>query len=85
MTFREMVSSIEDVIEEARNGRIFVRVDDELPKLSSMKVDKKALRRDAWRSAGVVWRPAKGEALRPLTDEDRDALAPLLDGPSRAT
>ncbi len=63
----------------------FVRVDDELPKLSSMKVDKKALRRDAWRSAGVVWRPAKGEALRPLTDEDRDALAPLLDGPSRAT
>jgi len=29
MTFREMVSSIEDVIEEARNGRIFVLVDDE--------------------------------------------------------
>ncbi len=29
MTFREMLSSIEDVIEEARNGRIFVLVDDE--------------------------------------------------------
>ncbi len=29
MTFREMVSSIEDVIEEARNGRIFILVDDE--------------------------------------------------------
>jgi 3,4-dihydroxy 2-butanone 4-phosphate synthase/GTP cyclohydrolase II len=29
MTFRQMLSSIEDVIEEARNGRMFILVDDE--------------------------------------------------------
>jgi fatty-acyl-CoA synthase len=49
----------------------FVRVDDELPKLSSMKIDKKALRRDAWRVPGVVWRSGRGEGLRPLVDGDR--------------
>ena len=38
----------------------FVRVDAELPKLSSMKVDKKVLRSDAWQVDGVVWRPATG-------------------------
>lgn len=58
----------------------FVRVDDELPKLSSMKVDKKALRRAAWQPDGVVWRPGRGEALRPLDAADRARLAPLLDG-----
>ena len=57
----------------------FVRVDAELPKSSSMKLDKKVLRRDAWRIADVVWRPARDEALRPLTDGDRAALEPLLD------
>ena len=29
LTFREIVSPIEDVIEEARNGRMFILVDDE--------------------------------------------------------
>ncbi len=57
----------------------FVRVDAELPKSSSMKLDKKVLRRDAWRIPDVVWRPAQDEALRPLTDGDRAALEPLLD------
>ena len=56
----------------------FVRVDDELPKLSSMKVDKKALRRDAWRVDGVVWRPSREDGLRPLSDADRASLSPLL-------
>jgi fatty-acyl-CoA synthase len=56
----------------------FVRVDDELPKLSSMKIDKKALRRDAWRVDGVLWRPGRGEALRPLTVDDRAELDRLL-------
>jgi fatty-acyl-CoA synthase len=56
----------------------FVRVDVELPMLSSMKIDKKALRRDAWRADGVVWRPAKGEGLRALEAADRAALDPLL-------
>ena len=40
----------------------FVRVDAELPKLSSMKIDKKALRRDAWDVDEVV--VAAGPARR---------------------
>jgi fatty-acyl-CoA synthase len=56
----------------------FVRVDDELPKLASMKIDKTRLRRQAWRVDGVIWRPGKGEHLRPLTEDDRRHLAPLL-------
>ena len=56
----------------------FVRVDTELPKLASMKIDKSRLRREAWRDGSVHWRPAKGEDLRPLDDADRSRLAPLL-------
>ena len=56
----------------------FVRVTDELPKLASMKVDKMRLRREAWTAGTVHWRPAKGEALRPLTDGDRSDLHALL-------
>ena len=57
----------------------FVRVSGELPKLASMKIDKMRLRREAWRVPDTWWRPAKGEPLRPLTDDDRAALDPLLD------
>jgi fatty-acyl-CoA synthase len=57
----------------------FVRVTDELPKLASMKIDKRRLRGDAWRVDGVFWRPAKGERLRLLDDADRARLDPLLD------
>jgi fatty-acyl-CoA synthase len=57
----------------------FVRPTAELPKLASMKLDKTRLRREAWRARGVYWRPARGEAMRPLTDDDLAALAPLLD------
>jgi fatty-acyl-CoA synthase len=56
----------------------FVRVDAELPKLSSMKLDKKALRRDAWTVDPVVWRPSRHDHLQPLTAEDREGLDPLL-------
>jgi fatty-acyl-CoA synthase len=56
----------------------FVRLDRELPKSSSMKVDKKQLRADAWNAESVVWRPSKGEVLRPLTPEDRAQLNRLL-------
>jgi len=60
----------------------FVRVDRELPKLSSMKIDKKALRRDAWNRDGVLWRPTRHDGLRGMTEADRDALGPLLAGRS---
>jgi len=56
----------------------FVRIDDELPKLSSMKVNKKQLRQDAWRIDGTVWRPTRHDDLRPLTAADRALLDPLL-------
>jgi fatty-acyl-CoA synthase len=56
----------------------FVRISAELPKLASMKVDKQKLRSEAWRPHGVLWRPAKGEDLRPLTDDDRQKLDRLL-------
>jgi fatty-acyl-CoA synthase len=56
----------------------FVRVTDELPKLASMKLDKRRLRREAWRGEPVFWRPAKGERLRPLEAGDRARLDPLL-------
>jgi fatty-acyl-CoA synthase len=59
-----------------------VRVEAELPKLSSMKLDKKVLRREAWTVPGVVWRPARTEGLRPLTDDDRAALAHLVTEPA---
>jgi len=56
----------------------FVRIDDELPKLSSMKVNKKQLRHDAWRLDDIVWRPTRNDDLRPLTADDRRRLDPLL-------
>ncbi len=56
----------------------FVRVTSQLPKLASMKVDKRRLRQEAWRAEPVFWRPAKGQRLRPLDDTDRARLDPLL-------
>jgi len=56
----------------------FVRVDAALPYLSSMKIDKRLLRREAWRPDGVVWRPSRHADLQPLSPEERRELAPLL-------
>ena len=56
----------------------FVRVTNELPKLASMKVDKRRLRREAWRAGDVYWRQSRDDGLRPLGDPDRDRLEPLL-------
>jgi fatty-acyl-CoA synthase len=56
----------------------FVRIDPELPKLASMKVNKIRLRQDAWQVAPVYWRPGKGEPLRALDDAARGELAHLL-------
>ncbi len=55
----------------------FVRIERELPKLASMKIDKTRLRRDGWTAPGVWWRSARGEPLRPITPADVDALAHL--------
>jgi fatty-acyl-CoA synthase len=57
----------------------FVRTTEELPKLASMKLDKSKLRRDAWREGEVYWRPARGEELRRLSEDDRRRLEPLLE------
>ncbi|MDG2029174.1 MAG: AMP-binding protein [Acidimicrobiales bacterium] len=56
----------------------FVRVDAELPKLSSMKLNKKILRSDAWHADHVVFRPTRDDDLRTLTSDDRATLDPLL-------
>jgi fatty-acyl-CoA synthase len=56
----------------------FVRLERELPKLSSMKVNKKLLRAEAWQAKRVVWRPFKSETLRELTGDDRERLNRLL-------
>ena len=56
----------------------FVRVDVELPKLSSMKIDKKALRAQAWEAQRVYWRPSRNEGLRLLDADGTVGLAPLL-------
>jgi fatty-acyl-CoA synthase len=55
----------------------FVRVDAELPKLASTKLDRSGLRRTGWTAETVYWRPARGDALRRLTADDVAALAPL--------
>ena len=60
----------------------FVRIDTELPKLSSLKIDKKVLRRDAWTVPGVVWRPSRAAPLHLLTDDERERLAHLLGAPT---
>jgi fatty-acyl-CoA synthase len=56
----------------------FVRVEAELPKLASMKIDKTRLRREGWDAPNVSWRPTRGEPLRPLTRIDVDAMAHLI-------
>jgi fatty-acyl-CoA synthase len=56
----------------------FVRVDGELPKLASMKIDKTRLRREAWTAPDTWWRPARGEALRPMHPDDVARMAALL-------
>jgi fatty-acyl-CoA synthase len=56
----------------------FVRFVPELPKLASMKIDKQVLRREAWRSDDVWWRPEKKGPLLPMNDGDRQRLAHLL-------
>ncbi len=57
----------------------FIRIEPELPKLASMKIDKSLLRREAWRTGTeLLWRPAKGQPLQPLTATDQKSLERLL-------
>jgi fatty-acyl-CoA synthase len=56
----------------------FVRLVPELPKLASMKIDKQTLRRDAWTSPDVWWRPERKSDLVPMGHSDRRRLEHLL-------
>ncbi len=56
----------------------FVRVDAELPKLASMKVDKTCLRREAWNAPAVWRRRGRGQPLARITPTDVNGLAHLL-------
>ena len=56
----------------------FVRVMAELPKLASMKIDKRRLRREAWQVEQVFWRPGREETLQDLDESARRRLDPLL-------
>jgi fatty-acyl-CoA synthase len=54
----------------------FVRVVEEMPLTGSNKLDKKPLRAQRWDTPGAVWwRPEPGARLRPMSDDDRAALA----------
>lgn len=53
----------------------YVRVIDSMPLTGTNKIDKKPLRNARWDAEQVWWRPVKGAALRPMTNEDRQALA----------
>lgn len=53
----------------------YVRIVDQMPLTGSNKLDKKPLRSRRWDGPGVVWwRPAPGDRLRPMDDDDRAAL-----------
>ncbi len=53
----------------------YVRISAALPVTETQKVVKRALRRERWEVADpLYWRPHKGEALRPMTDDDRREL-----------
>lgn len=49
----------------------FVRLVDAVPLTGSGKIDKAPLRAAAWEADDVWWAPSRGDAYRPLTDEDR--------------
>ncbi len=58
----------------------FVRIVEKMPLTGSNKLDKKPLRAQQWGPPGAVWwRPARGERLRPMRDDDRAALAAEFD------
>ena len=58
----------------------FVRIVEKMPLTGSNKLDKKPLRARRWDGPEVVWwRPARDDRLRPMTDDDRRALAAEFD------
>jgi fatty-acyl-CoA synthase len=56
----------------------FVRVVAELPKLASMKIDKQRLRREAWETADIWWRPNRKAPLTTMGETERKQLRRLL-------
>ncbi len=62
----------------------YVRVLEKLPMTESQKVMKRQLRHERWDPVdGVYWRPRKGDALRPMTPADRDALQAAFESRGR--
>jgi fatty-acyl-CoA synthase len=45
-----------------------------MPLLANNKLDKSQLRRDAWNTSAVWWRPGPELSYRPLTADDRAHL-----------
>src|SRR5260370_32119165 len=61
-----------------------VRIADALPVTATQKVVTRALRRERWEVADpLYWRPHKGEALRPMTDDDRRGRHARSPAPAR--
>ncbi len=61
----------------------YVRVSSALPLTATTKLVKRQLRAERWECTDPVWwRPARNDALRPLTPEDKHAIRPM-DYPSR--
>ena len=64
----------------------FVRVVDAMPLTATRKIDRKPLRADRWITADPVWwRPSRDEPYRPMTDDDRAALAEEFRAAGRST
>ena len=52
-----------------------VRISSGIPLTANNKVHKPPLRADRWRTDETIyWRPSRGDALRPMSNSDKDAL-----------
>jgi fatty-acyl-CoA synthase len=64
----------------------FVRITGQMPLTGTNKVLNGPLQQEGWRTADEVWwRPERGSTgYRPLTDDDREALAEELESHGRS-
>jgi fatty-acyl-CoA synthase len=64
----------------------YVRIVEKMPTTESQKPMKRQLRHERWDpDAGVYWRPAKNEPLRPMNDADREDLRRRFEARDRLT